>query len=74
LDVDVPKHTARLSAISTGTPERMSRRCFEIIGSQAIGGYYTSAEVLRELDYKGKLVLHGVPRKDIVTQPHALGL
>lgn len=53
LDLDDTEQTALLSATSAADLESESRKVFEIIRTQAIRGYYTSAAGLRELAYKG---------------------
>lgn len=53
LDLEASQQTALLSSISAVSPENLSRKFFESIRAQAIRGYYTSGDGLRELDYKG---------------------
>jgi Gluconate 2-dehydrogenase subunit 3 len=42
-----------ITMISSGKPESPLRKLFEILRTEAVRGYYTSAEGLKELDYKG---------------------
>jgi len=42
-----------ITMISSAKPESPLRKLFEILRAEAVRGYYTSAEGLKELDYKG---------------------
>jgi hypothetical protein len=42
-----------LRVISTSPPDTALRKFFELLRNEAIRGYYTSADGLKELDYKG---------------------
>jgi hypothetical protein len=42
-----------ITMISSAKPESPLRKLFEIVRAEAVRGYYTSAEGLKELDYKG---------------------
>ncbi|HEV2699301.1 MAG TPA: gluconate 2-dehydrogenase subunit 3 family protein [Terriglobales bacterium] len=42
-----------ITTVSTSEPDTPVRKLFEVVRTEAIRGYYTSADGLRELDYKG---------------------
>jgi hypothetical protein len=52
---DSPPHEQQevLRAISANGPDSPLQKFYELVRNQAIRGYYTSAEGLKELDYKG---------------------
>ncbi|OLE14071.1 MAG: hypothetical protein AUG89_03505 [Acidobacteria bacterium 13_1_20CM_4_56_7] len=52
LELDGAQQT-RLVAISTAKPDGPLRELFGILRAEAVRGYYTSAEGLKDLDYKG---------------------
>ena len=47
-----PEQLEIVNSISTG-PDSSGREFLQLLRNQAIGGYYTSAEGLKDLDYKG---------------------
>jgi hypothetical protein len=51
LTLDEEQQTALLATLSTA--DRLSRKFFGMMRAEAIRGYYTSTEGLKELDYKG---------------------
>ena len=53
LTVGEPQQIKLIKMISSAKPEGPLRNFFEIIHTEAVRGYYTSAEGLKELDYKG---------------------
>jgi len=53
LALSLSKQMELVGSIGTANPGGPLRRFFEIVRSEAIRGYYTTAEGLRELDYKG---------------------
>jgi gluconate 2-dehydrogenase subunit 3-like protein len=53
LELDPPKQLELINSVRTAQPESTARKFFELIRSQAIHGYFTSAPGIAELDYKG---------------------
>jgi len=53
LSVDPSQATKLVSAIGKEKPESPLRRLYDVTRTEAVRGYYTSAEGLKELDYKG---------------------
>jgi hypothetical protein len=53
LELDLPQQMDVLSSVRAAPPESNVRRFFELTRSEAIRGYFTSAEGISELDYKG---------------------
>lgn len=53
LDLGAADQTDVMKAIASLPPDSLLRESWEIIRSEAIRGYYTSAQGLKELDYKG---------------------
>lgn len=51
--LDVPEQLEIVRSISTDTEPSPRRDFFELLRNQAIRGYYTSADGLKELDYQG---------------------
>lgn len=47
------QQTKLIAMISTEKPDSALRKFFELVRTEAARGYYTSAEGLKELDYKG---------------------
>lgn len=47
------QQTNLIATISTEKPDSVLRKFFELVRTEAARGYYTSAEGLKELDYKG---------------------
>jgi gluconate 2-dehydrogenase subunit 3-like protein len=52
-DLDQSQQASLVGTLSNAKADTPLRRFFEILRSQAVQGYYTSPEGLRELDYKG---------------------
>jgi hypothetical protein len=53
LELSEPQQVELVGSTRTAKPDSPLRRFFEVMRNEAIRGYYTSAEGLRELDYKG---------------------
>ena len=53
LEIDESQQTKILTMISASRPDRSLRKFFETTRFEIVRGYYTSAEGLHELDYKG---------------------
>jgi len=53
LELSEPQQVELVGSTGTAKPDSPLRKLFEVMRSEAIRGYYTSAEGLRELDYKG---------------------
>lgn len=53
LELDAHQQLELISSFRTAPPENAARRFFELIRTEAIRGYYTSAAGIAELDYKG---------------------
>jgi hypothetical protein len=53
LELDLPQQMDVISSVRTAPPESNVRRFFELTRSEAIRGYFSSAEGISELDYKG---------------------
>lgn len=53
LALDDSQQTKLMATISTEEPDSALRKFFELVRTEAARGYYTSAEGLKELDYKG---------------------
>ena len=61
LAIDESQQAKLVSTISTEKPEAPLRRFYELMRTEVIRGYYTSAEGLRDLDYKGNLYYTACP-------------
>jgi len=53
LDLDIAEQEKVVRKISTPPANSFQRKFFDLIRNEAIRGYYTSAEGMKELDYKG---------------------
>jgi len=53
LELTEPQQVELVGSTGTAKPDSPLRKFFEVMRSEAIRGYYTSAEGLKELDYKG---------------------
>lgn len=53
LELDVQAQMDVIDSVRTAQPESPARSFFELTRSEAVRGYFTSAEGLSELDYKG---------------------
>ena len=53
VQIDESQQTEILTTISAAQPDSSLRRFFETMRAEIVRGYYTSAEGLQELDYKG---------------------
>jgi len=53
LALDESEQIKLITMISSAKPESPLRKLFELVRTEAVRGYYTSAEGLKELDYKG---------------------
>ena len=53
LTLDEEQQANLIATIGAATPESPLRKFVEVMRTEAIRGYYTSAEGLKELDYKG---------------------
>ena len=53
LTLDEKEQAKFIATIAAATPESPLRKSFEVTRTEAIRGYYTTAEGLKELDYKG---------------------
>ena len=53
LRIDPSQQTKIITTISVAQPDSSLRRFFETTRAEIVRGYYTSAEGLKELDYKG---------------------
>lgn len=53
LDLDSAEQEKVVREISTAPADSSQRKFFDLIRNQAIRGFYTSAEGMKELDYKG---------------------
>lgn len=53
LELTAPQQEEFLRAVALQEPAGPARKFFEAVRSEAIRGYYTSAQGLKELDYKG---------------------
>jgi hypothetical protein len=58
LEATAPQQTDLINSIRTAQAEDPLRQFFDLIRSETIRGYYTSAEGLKELNYKGN-TFHG---------------
>ena len=71
LELDSQEQMNVISSVRTSEPESVVRKFFELIRSEAIRGYFTSAEGISELNYKGNSYLpycpgcHGTHMHDI---------
>lgn len=52
-DLDPSTQTEILHSLAAAEPQTQLRKFFNLLRTETIRGYYTSAEGLRELDYKG---------------------
>jgi hypothetical protein len=53
LELTEPQQAELVGSTGTAKPDSPLRKFFEVMRSEAIRGYYTSEEGLKELDYKG---------------------
>jgi hypothetical protein len=53
--IDESQAVKLVSTISTQRSDAPLRRFYEVVRTEAVRGYYTSAEGLKELDYKGNM-------------------
>lgn len=53
LEISDPQQVELVGSTGTAKSDGRWRRFFEVMRSEAVRGYYTSAEGLKELDYKG---------------------
>jgi len=53
LALDEVQQAKIIATISSAGPNRPTRKFFEVMRAQAVRGYYTTADGLKELDYKG---------------------
>jgi hypothetical protein len=53
LMLDKGQQANLISTISTATPDSALRKFLDVVRTEAVRGYYTTAQGLKELDYKG---------------------
>ena len=53
LALDEVQQAKLIATISSAGPNRPTRKFFEVMRAQAVRGYYTTADGLKEIDYKG---------------------
>lgn len=70
LALDESQQANLVSAISTARPESPLHKFYEVTRTEAARGYYTSAEGLKELDYKGNWYYRACPGCEQHTPPH----
>jgi len=69
LELDSQEQMEVMSSIQSAPPESAVRKFFEITRSEAIRGYFTSAEGIAELDYKGNSYYPRCPGCEVI-HPH----
>lgn len=70
LALDESQQANLLNAISTAGPESPLHKFYRVTRTEAARGYYTSAEGLKELDYKGNWYYGACPGCEPHTPPH----